>query len=78
MNEVKYSTKEECIKAIETLKVIGAKPLPWMLDQLEKFEEAEKNKKVAYNSETPINLFSKKQGCCDLAVFPFKNSQIDS
>lgn len=54
MNEVIYSTKEECIKAIETLKCIGLEPLPWMLDQLEKFEKAEKIKKVEYNSDTPI------------------------
>ena len=41
MNEVIYSTKDECLKAIQTLKAIGMEPLPWMLAQLKAFEDAE-------------------------------------
>ena len=29
-----------------------------------------------YNSEKPINLYSEKQGCDDLAVFPFREIEI--
>lgn len=54
MNEVIYSTKEECIKAIETLKAIGMDPLPWMLSQLKAFEDAETTKAVVKNTDTPI------------------------
>ena len=54
MNEVIYSTKEECIKAIETLKAIGMDPLPWMLSQLKAFEDAETAKAVVKNTDTPI------------------------
>lgn len=54
MNEVIYSTKEECIKAIETLKAIGMEPLPWMLSQLKAFEDAETVKAVVKNTDTPI------------------------
>ncbi len=54
MKEVIYKTKEECLKAIETLKVIGMEPLPWMLSQLKAFEEAEAAKAVVKNSKTPI------------------------
>lgn len=54
MNEVIYSTKEECIKAIETLKAIGMDPLPWMLSQLKAFEDAETAKTVVKNTDTPI------------------------
>ena len=54
MNEVIYSTKEECIKAIETLKAIGMDPLPWMLSQLKAFEDAETAKALVKNTDTPI------------------------
>lgn len=54
MKEVIYSTKAECLKAIETLKAIGMEPLPWMLSQLKAFEEAEAAKAVVKNSKTPI------------------------
>ena len=54
MNEVIYSTKDECLKAIQTLKAIGMEPLPWMLAQLKAFEDAEKAKAVVKNSDTPI------------------------
>lgn len=54
MNEVIYSTKEECIKAIETLKAIGMEPLPWMLSQLKAFEDAETARVVIKNTDTPI------------------------
>lgn len=54
MNEVIYSTKEECLKAIETLKAIGMEPLPWMVRQLKAFEDAETTKAVAKNTDTPI------------------------
>ena len=54
MNEVKYSTKEECIKAIATLKAIGMEPLPWMLSQLKAFEDAEAAKAFVKYSKTPI------------------------
>ena len=46
MKEVIYSTKEECLKAIETLKAIGMEPLPWMISQLKAFEDAETAKAV--------------------------------
>ena len=51
---VTYSTKEECLKAIETLKVIGEDPRPWMLTQLEAFEKEEQQKAHAHNTDTPI------------------------
>lgn len=54
MNKVIYSTKEECLKAIETLKAIGMEPLPWMVSQLKAFEEAEAAKAVVKNTDTPI------------------------
>ena len=54
MAEVKYATKEECLKAIETLKAIGMDPLPWQLAQLEAFKAAESAKAVVKNSKTPI------------------------
>ena len=54
MNEVIYSTKDECLKAIATLKAIGMEPLPWMLDQLKAFEDAETAKAVVKNTDTPI------------------------
>lgn len=54
MNMVIYTTKEECLKAIETVKVLGIKPSPWMLKQLKDFEKAENNKKMNISSETPI------------------------
>jgi len=54
MNEVIYSTKEECLKAIATLKAIGMEPLPWMLGQLKAFEDAETAKAVVKNTDTPI------------------------
>lgn len=54
MNEVTYSTKEECLKAIETLKAIGMEPRPWMLSQLKAFEDAEIAKVVVKNTDTPI------------------------
>lgn len=49
-----YSTKEECLKAIETVKVMGMDPLPWMLAQLEAFEKEEQKKAHAHNTGTPI------------------------
>ena len=49
MEIVVYNTKEECLKAIATLKTIGLEPLQWQLDQLSLFEHSEVN-----NSETPI------------------------
>ena len=51
---VTYSTKEECLKAIETVKVMGMDPLPWMLTQLEAFEKEEQQKAHAHNTDTPI------------------------
>lgn len=54
MNKVIYSTKEECLKAIETLKTIGMEPLPWMVSQLKAFEEAEVAKAIVKNTDTPI------------------------
>lgn len=54
MNKVVYTTKEECLKAIETLKAIGMEPLPWMTEQLQAFEAAEASKSVIKNSKTPI------------------------
>ena len=54
MKEVIYSTKEECLKAIETLKAIGMEPLPWMISQLKAFEDAETAKAVVKNTDTPI------------------------
>jgi len=54
MNEVIYSTKEECLKAIATLKAIGMDPLPWMVSQLKAFEDAETAKAVVKNIDTPI------------------------
>lgn len=54
MNEIIYTTKEECLKAIETLKAIGMDPLPWMLAQLKAFEEEETTKSIIKNSDTPI------------------------
>lgn len=49
MAEVIYKTKEECIKAIETVKAMGYEPADWMLKQLEAFENAEKT-----DADTPI------------------------
>ncbi len=54
MAEVIYKTKAECLKAIETLKVIGMEPLPWMLQQLAAFEAKEAESANIKNSETPI------------------------
>lgn len=54
MNEVKYTTKDECLKAIETLKAIGMEPLPWMTAQLKAFDAAEAAKAVIKDSKTPI------------------------
>lgn len=54
MKEVIYKTKEECIKAIETLNAIGIAPLPWMTKQLKSFEEAERTQPISKNSGTPI------------------------
>ena len=54
MAEVIYNTKDECLKAIETVKAIGLDPFDWQLRQLKAFEEAEKSKAEASNSETPI------------------------
>lgn len=51
---VTYTTKEECLKAIETVKVMGMDPLPWMLAQLEAFEKEELEKAHAHNTDTPI------------------------
>lgn len=52
--EVTYSTKEECLKAIETLRTVGLGPMPWMLSQLKAFEEAEAAKATAMSGDTPI------------------------
>lgn len=54
MAEVKYNTKEECLKAIATLKSIGKDPLPWMTAQLKAFQAAEASKALVKNSKTPI------------------------
>ena len=54
MAEVKYNTKEECLKAIATLKSIGRDPLPWMTAQLKAFQAAEASKALVKNSKTPI------------------------
>lgn len=48
MDGVIYSTKQECLKAIETLKAVGMEPQPWMLEQLQAYENAEKT------TDTPI------------------------
>ena len=31
-----------------------------------------------YNSESPVNLFSQKQGCQDLSVFPFREFKVNN
>jgi hypothetical protein len=54
MAEVIYKTKEECIKAIETLKAIGMDPLPWMTKQLNVFQKEEHAKAISIDSKTPI------------------------
>lgn len=36
---IKYNTKEECQKAIDTVKAMGMEPAQWMLDQLNAFNE---------------------------------------
>lgn len=54
MTEVIYSTKDECLKAIETLKTIGMEPLPWMLNQLKTFENLEATKDTVKDTDTPI------------------------
>lgn len=51
---VTYNTKEECLKAIETVKVMGMDPQPWMLVQLEAFEKEEQKNAHAHNTDTPI------------------------
>lgn len=52
MAKVIYKTKDECVKAIQTVKAIGMEPTDWMLEQLRRFEKEESNKIV--KSETPI------------------------
>ncbi|MBO5466229.1 MAG: hypothetical protein J6A02_02155 [Prevotella sp.] len=54
MSNVIYATKDECLKAIATLKAIGMEPLPWMLEQLKAFENSEKEVPVVHDSDTPI------------------------
>lgn len=54
MKMVIYKTKDECLKAIETLQVMGFEPAEWMLEQLKAFEEAEKSNTAKDDSDTPI------------------------
>lgn len=54
MSNVIYTTKDECLKAIATLKAVGMEPLPWMLEQLKAFEESEIQESVVNDSDTPI------------------------
>lgn len=54
MDIVKYTTKEECLKAIETLKIYNIEPFPWIIEQLKAFEKAEKAIYSIMNSDTPI------------------------
>lgn len=68
MAEVTYSTKEECLKAIETVKAIGAEPADWMLRQLKAFEDAEQAQAEALNSKTPI--WSKLQAHYPYGIMP--------
>lgn len=49
-----YKTKDECLKAIETLQVMGFEPADWMFEQLKAFEEAEKSNTAKDDSDTPI------------------------
>lgn len=52
MAKVIYKTKDECVKAIQTVKALGMEPADWMLEQLKRFENEESNKIV--KSGTPI------------------------
>lgn len=56
MSKVIYKTKDECLKAIQTVKALGIEPADWMKEQLKRFEEAdnEKTNLVSRNSTTPI------------------------
>lgn len=53
-SEVIYKTKAECQAAIDTLKLIGMDPLPFQLEQLKAFEDAEAAKDNALKGDTPI------------------------
>ena len=54
MAERIYKTKDECLAAIDALRLAGIEPFDWMLEQLEAFEEAEQAQVEASNSDTPI------------------------
>lgn len=54
MPEVIFDNKEQCLKTIEAFKAAGYEPTESMLKQLKAFEDAEKAKSVATNSDTPI------------------------
>lgn len=51
---VTYSTKEECWKAIETLKIIGAEIPSWLQEQFNAFEKPESAKATVKDTDTPI------------------------
>lgn len=53
MNEIIYKTEEECLTAINTLKVIGIEIPEWMSKQLEAFKTAKEVQQKAVD-ETPI------------------------
>ena len=54
MSEIKYNTKAECQKAIDTLKALNYPVPDWMTAQLKDFEDAENSALLAKNSDTPI------------------------
>ena len=54
MDKIIYATKDECLKAIETVKLFGKEPFPWMIEQLKAFEKAESAIAVIKDSDTPI------------------------
>lgn len=39
MDKIIYATKDECLKAIETVKLFGKEPFPWMIEQLKAFKK---------------------------------------
>lgn len=56
MAKVTYQTKEECLKAIQTVKALGMEPADWMLEQLKAFEQVDVDQLNALSkqSATPI------------------------
>lgn len=54
MSKIIYRTKDECLAAIETFKIVGVEPKDWMLEQLEMFEKLESDSVIINDSDTPI------------------------